>query len=99
MHVCMSMCTCVCIILYCIILFSTVLYCIALCYIVFEHLYSASHSIKPYRSAFQCDQLLENIQVLKALEKRTVLQDAGGRRFHREGQIAVRDLDLQVAVY
>src|SRR6218665_2582353 len=23
--------------------------------IVFEHLYSASHSIKPYRSAFQCD--------------------------------------------
>ena len=49
--------------------------------IVFKHLYSASHSIKPYRSAFYCNYkyLLENRQVLRRakevdkLEERMIL--------------------------
>ncbi len=32
------------------------------------------------------------------LEERKVLREAGGRRFHREGRITVKDLDLTIVV-
>jgi len=58
---------------------------------VFEHLYSTSPSIMPYRSALYCDLLLENRQVLRSArevdkleERKVVLLEASGRRFHTE---------------
>jgi|SRR6218665_850026 len=68
------------------------------------HLYSASRSKKPYRCTIQRDSLLENRHVLtrarevENLEERKVLQVTGGRRFHREGPITVKDLDLTIVV-
>ena len=32
------------------------------------------------------------------LEERKILREAGGRRFHREGRITVKDLDVTIVL-
>ena len=67
------------------------LYCI-------QTFYSASHSIKPYRSALRKQTGLRGAREVDKLEERMVLREACGRGFHRVGPIIVKDLSLTIVV-